>query len=69
MRDPAADEGCRAWPGPCERCQIDYVHGCFMLGYSLGRLWLQCPVCDHRFWWATGFGVGGAPERAGMEWP
>lgn len=67
MRDHAAQPGCRVWTS-CPACGINDPHGAYMIGYDIGNVFAQCTVCSHRFWRATGFGVGGAPEVE-LWWP
>jgi hypothetical protein len=77
MIDPNATIGCRAWiscpmSGADGADGADRAHGdgwCYLLGYEVSTLFCQCPGCGHRFWWDTGFGVGGGSERHATWWP
>jgi hypothetical protein len=67
MIDPHADPGRRAWIN-CAACD-DHSGWCYLLGYEVGNLFCQCPACGLRFWWDSGFGTGGAPQRPALWWP
>lgn len=79
MIDPDASISRRAWVS-CPRTGANGADGadcadradkgwCYLLGYQVGMLFCQCPGCGHRFWWDTGFGVGGGPEHHSPWWP
>jgi len=73
MLDPDADLGRRAWL-PCPRCRDDGCAAC-AAGTTCGQHWryllandtrlvfLQCPICRHRWWHDTEFGVGARPPE------
>lgn len=74
MLDRNADLGRRAWLR-CPRCPDEECsacaagatcgrHWCYLLANETRLVFLQCPVCWHRWWHDTGCGVGdNRPDR------
>lgn len=66
MLDPAADAGSRVWTS-CKKCGYSDPAGAYMLGNTLGEIWCQCGACFHRWFWQSGVGKGGSPDRLDAE--
>lgn len=69
MLDPAASPSCRVWTAACPACGAQPPEGVYLLGYTVAALFCQCPACEHRWHFDSGFGVGDRPETPQLWWP
>jgi hypothetical protein len=65
--DPAANEGARVWT-TCPACGTQPPEGCYLLGYTVSAVFVQCPECLRRWYFDTGFGVGDDRSDSVDDW-